>query len=666
MLVAKKHPKETERISALNALSLLDSANEKEFDDIIYLASKICNTPIALFSLVDENRQWFKSNLGLAATQTDRDVAFSAHTILVDGVFCVPNAKADGRFFDNPLVTSDPNIEFYAGIAICDPTSNLPIGTLCVLDKKPNQIDEQQIKALHALKNQLQKILQLRQKLQSSKDYEKKLTLQNQRFEYILEGAGLGSWDWNLETNEVHFDRRWCEMIGLDYNHTSHVLETWDNLVHPEDKDRAYADINAYLAGKTPSYENLHRLKHASGDWVWIFDRGRISEWQENGKPKRFTGTHFNVTKQVKSEKSLEEAQKIAKIGSWSLDLRTMRQTWSAEHYRIFEISPSQPDENLYQLYRDHIHPRDISELDRLIDRAIKFGEGFVYNHRVWLDGGSRIKFVQGIGKVTLDHQGVPVSVAGTCQDITEKINTEKELELKRAEAIHASKLTILGEMAAGVAHEINNPLAIIKGNLSLLKKSELENEKFIKRIDTINVCVDRIAKIVKGLSQFSRSSEPGKRELCSLAKIIRDAVFLSEVIAKKYSVDIRIQDVGTLEINCSAVEIEQVVVNLIKNSIDAVKDLNHKWVVVAAKSENDEICLSVTDSGPSIPVDIAEKIFQPFFTTKVVGDGTGLGLSISKGILESHSATIELKKCFENTCFEIRFPQHLKPAMAA
>lgn len=666
MLTAKKHPNEKDRLEALRSLELLDTVNEKEFDDITYLASQICNTPIAVFSLVDENRQWFKSNHGLAVNQTSRDISFCSHTILVEDIFSVPNAKNDVRFADNPLVMYDPKIQFYAGIAICDPDSQLPIGTLCVMDNKPNQLNDTQIKSLRVLKNQLQKLIQLREQLKASHEYEKQLTVQNQRFEYILEGAGLGSWDWFLDTNQVMFDRRWCEMLGLRHEETPNELSTWDSLVHPEDKAKAYADIKAYLEGKTEVYENLHRLRHTSGDWVWIFDRGRISEWHENGKPKRFTGTHFDVTNQVKSEKSLEEAQKIAKIGSWSFDLRTKNQMWSSEHYKIFEIQQPQSQEKLYELYRERIHPDDIAELDRLIERATKLGEGFVYNHRVWLDNGTRIKYVQGIGQVSLDLHGVPLVVAGTCQDITDKVIIENELELKRAETIQASKMATLGEMAAGVAHEINNPLAIIKGNVLLFKNQVLEKEKFAKRIDIVNSCVDRIAKIVKGLSQFSRSSELGKHEPRQLSKIIEDAVFLSEVSTKRHDIELRVQDSRTFQISCNEVEIEQVLVNLIKNSVDAIKNLEQKWISITSGCENGAIFLRVMDSGKGIAPDIEEKIFQPFFTTKVVGEGTGLGLSISKGILENHNASIQINRNFKNTCFEIKFPLHLTKDAAA
>jgi len=666
MIMPKKHSRESERLAALKALSLLDTMSEKEFEEITFLASKICNAPIALISLVDENRQWFKSKHGLTVNETARDISFCGHAILGNDIFNIPDAKNDERFADNPLVTGEPHVEFYAGIPICDPESGLPIGTLCVIDHQPKQLSLEQLEGLRALKNQVQTLLQLRSQVSSSKSLELRLTAQNRRFEFILEGAGLGSWDWWLDTNVAEFDKRWCEMLGLKIEETPKLLSTWDSIVHPDDKIKAYRDIQDYLQGNTTVYENLHRLKHVSGDWVWILSRGRISERQEGGRPIRFTGTHFDVTEQVKSEKQLEEAQKIAKIGSWSFDLRTQKQTWSKEHYEIFEIPTFQSEESLFQSYRDRIHPEDLPQLDRLLEQALSLGHGFVYNHRVVLDNGNRTKYVQGIGKVTLDIQGKPISVSGTCQDVTTKVEMESELEQKRLETIHASKMATLGEMAAGVAHEINNPLAVIKGNISLIQSKQLDNENMDVRLKTVMSFVDRIAKIVKGLSLFSRSSSNSERENCRVSKMIQDSIFLSEVNAKRHAVEIYTQNIGSYELFCNQLEIEQVLVNLINNSIDAVKDLEERWVSVDVSGDSGSIYLRVMDSGSGIPPEIESKIFQPFFTTKMVGQGTGLGLSISKGILDGHNAGITVNRNFKNTCFEIRFKREAIKALAS
>ena len=116
------------------------------------------------------------------------------------------------------------------------------------------------------------------------------------RLDLAIEGTGLGIWDWDLRDDSVNFDRRWCEMLGLDHASTPMHLDTWQSRVHPEDLGACYADIQAHLEGRSDRYENVHRMRHAEGHWIYILDRGQISARDEAGKPVLFTGSHTDVT----------------------------------------------------------------------------------------------------------------------------------------------------------------------------------------------------------------------------------------------------------------------------------------------------------------------------------------------------------------------------------
>ena len=169
MIKAPVSEREQERIKALNELEILDSEAEKVFDDLTQLASEICGTPISLISLVDPDRQWFKSKIGIDAEETHRDIAFCSHAILQEELFEIPNALEDERFHDNPLVTSDPNIRFYAGTQLQTPEGH-NIGTLCVIDREPKRLSQHQKNALEILGREVMSQLDLRIRNKKLKD----------------------------------------------------------------------------------------------------------------------------------------------------------------------------------------------------------------------------------------------------------------------------------------------------------------------------------------------------------------------------------------------------------------------------------------------------------------------------------------------------------------
>jgi GAF domain-containing protein len=152
---------EGERLHALQQYNILDTLPEKSFDDITYLASYICESPIALITLVDDKRQWFKSKFGFEVSETPRDVSFCAHAIHQSKPFVVKDAAKDERFAQNPLVLSDPHIRFYAGAPVVD-SDGYALGTICVIDHEPRELTTGQIDALQALSRQVMALLEMR------------------------------------------------------------------------------------------------------------------------------------------------------------------------------------------------------------------------------------------------------------------------------------------------------------------------------------------------------------------------------------------------------------------------------------------------------------------------------------------------------------------------
>ena len=235
-------------------------------------------------------------------------------------------------------------------------------------------------------------------------------------------------------------------------------------------------------------------------------------------------------------------------------------------------------------------------------------------------------------------------------------------MEADRVKAISNSKLATLGEMASGMAHEINNPLAILLSRVTIMKE-QLERAEYGKIKDGLTRTEDtifRISKIIKGLKTFSRNAEKDPFLSTPIKTIIEDTLELCRQKFSKEQVELKLNLIPDVTIDCRASQITQVLVNLINNAYDAIHKENGAWIEIDVIEMIDTVTISVTDSGKGIPADVAEKIMQPFFTTKEVGKGTGLGLSISKGIIEDHQGHLTLDRHHANTRFVIEIPINL------
>ena len=216
-------PNEAARLQALLDLDVLDSGPEEEFDALVKVASLVCSVPISLISLIDTERQWFKANIGLpGVSETPRDVAFCAHAILDDALFEVPDASQDARFFDNPLVAALPDIRFYAGAPITLSDGNR-IGTLCVIDRQPNQLTSMQREVLHALAVAAAQALEGRRAIRARHAIEEKLRQEQsalyeaqERVRLANESGGIGIWDLNLTTGVLLWDAQTYRLYGLE------------------------------------------------------------------------------------------------------------------------------------------------------------------------------------------------------------------------------------------------------------------------------------------------------------------------------------------------------------------------------------------------------------------------------------------------------------------
>ena len=423
MKIYPKPENEQQRLEALKDYRILDSLPEKEFDAITELASFICGTPIALVSLIDENRQWFKSNIGIGASETSRKDSFCQYTILNDEVFEVSNATEHWLFYDNPLVTGDPNIRFYAGAPLVA-SKGLVMGSLCVIDTVAKSLTLEQKKALQLLANQVVSLLDARKKNQEYGASQKEL----QNFIDLSKDLVCIA---NINGLFYKVNPSFTTVLG--YSKEEIEGKPFIDFVHPEDLSVTLKEVEK-LSNFTLSlsFENRYRCKDGTY---------KTLSWSSSPDPE--TGNLYCIARDVTKEKAvakrllevntlLEESQKIAKIGTWNFNYITNDIFWSEEHFRIFEME-KMPAEELFAVFRSRIHPEDLVPLETLITDVLSTGVKFETTYRIVLPG-DRIKYIFALGQPIIDEDGKTVALTGMIQDITEITIAELSLSQKDKE----------------------------------------------------------------------------------------------------------------------------------------------------------------------------------------------------------------------------------------
>lgn len=313
MKIAPLHSRESDRISALRQTELLDSESELEFDQITKLAADICHTPMAIISLVDEKRQWFKSKVGLDAKETPRDFAFCSHTILNNHLMIVEDSHKDERFLDNPLVMGQPFIKFYAGAPLLDPASQLPLGTLCVIDQQTRCLTENQKMSLQILSNQISRLIDLKKKI-------KNIELQNQKLKYyqsallnLQEGLVILSKNGNL----IDFNTAAPRIFGFDYKNldTKMFLDKFWNLKMPDGTkvpSEAHPARYVITSGIIQSHA-IFRISTQDNKEKWISINSNPLYEAESKKPTHVVLVFSDITElQLAQEKLIENARLVS------------------------------------------------------------------------------------------------------------------------------------------------------------------------------------------------------------------------------------------------------------------------------------------------------------------------------------------------------------------
>jgi signal transduction histidine kinase len=341
------------------------------------------------------------------------------------------------------------------------------------------------------------------------------------------------------------------------------------------------------------------------------------------------------------SEAYLSEAQRISHTGSFGWTVSTGEVTWSEESFRIFQYDRT--TKPTLELILQRVHPEDAALVKQTIERAAQDGKNFDHEYRLVMPDRF-VKYVHVVAHALSGESG-SMEFVGAVMDVTGRKRAEEELHRAQADLARVNRVTTMGELTASLAHEVNQPIGAAVTDASTCLRwlaADTPNLEEARAAATRVVTDGRRAAEIISRVRLMFKKGTAERELVDVNEVVREMIILLQREAARHSISVRTGLSADLPpVIGDRVQLQQVMMNLIMNSIDAMKDVEgtRELVINSRQTENEQIQISVMDTGVGLPQQETDQIFSAFFTTK--SHGTGLGLRISRSIVESHSGRL-------------------------
>jgi PAS domain S-box-containing protein len=628
---------ETARLNRLQAYRALDTEAEARFDRLAALAADLFDAPIALISLIDAERQWFKARHGLDAAETPREQAFCAHVLPLGpgATLVVENAVEDARFRDNPLVTGAPHIRFYAGAALAAPDGHV-LGTLCVIDDQPRpRPSDRQLNRLRALADVVVGEFEFGVSVRAEQERRRLLELAEAM-------SGVGRWRLDLATKRVEWSDEVYRIHGVSRETFDPNLNSALDFYPPEDRAEVEASLARTMEGAAPIGFRL-RIRRADGELRDVVSRS-CCERDNAGRPLALFGVFQDVTDQARALKAVQDSEQRYRLLADRVTDMINRSNLDCD---ILYASPASlaltgyaPEELVGRKTREFVHPEDWPRVYREYAKLVQFGlEARVLAIRY------RFKRKDGVYRwvevaPTLVWDGDrPVEFVDVVRDVEARVAVEHELEAARAAAEAASEAK--AEFLANMSHELRTPLTSIIGFTQIAAQQADLPPAAHRCVTKVKEASRALLATVNDILDFSKLEagqvhvEPRPVDLEDLCRSTLD-LLAPQADAKDLALELDFEGPNAALVDPDRVR--QILLNYLGN---AVKFTARGGVRLNVRHDADSgrMRAEVIDTGPGLTAEQAERLFLRF--SQVDGGlarahgGTGLGLAICKGLAE-------------------------------
>jgi PAS domain S-box-containing protein len=461
-----------------------------------------------------------------------------------------------------------------------------------------------------------------------------------ERVVLAAEATHHGVWELDLVTNELWMSDKARALFQLDPEARLDIAIV-ERRVHPE--DRALRESAVKHAIETQGdYAHEYRVALPDGTLRWISERGRCVTGK-HGKGKRLIGVSVDITQQKEAQDLFRMAAEGSHLGVWHWDEIAKTLTWDGATREMFGVSGD--GEITIDTFYTALHSDDAERVKQTWRRALELRLPYQIEFRTQRTDGS-IRWVDARGRGYYDEAGKPLWMTGVLFDITDRKEAELAAQRNREELSHLSRVASMGELAASIAHELNQPLSGIVSNAAagqrFIDRGDVDLTELRELLTDINADGRRAGDVIRGIQSMVKKRAPA-RERVNLNDLVMKVVQMVKPNAMLHSCELgTFLDPGLPAVEGDPVQLQQVLLNLVINAFDAMRDTSvriRKVAIATERNGDGTIRISVRDYGVGIPEEARERLFDQFFTTK--REGLGMGLSIVRSIVESHGGTI-------------------------